>query len=167
MSVDSSDTTAAETRPPLSPPVRVPRFLPPHALAMAVVTQIALYFLVGGDPASELLTAGAVVVIAGILLAAAGSRRFAQVGTNIVPFTQSSALVTDGVFAWSRNPMYLGMLLALTGVTIATATPWSLAVVGGFYLFVRWRFIAGEERLMQATFGKAYSAYCARVRRWL
>lgn len=157
---DATETNATTERQP-------PRFLPPHALVLAVAVELVLAWRFGQSGSTDLRMAGSVLLIVGIALAAEGSRRFRQVGTNIVPFTPASALVTDGVFAWSRNPMYLGMLIALTGVATVTATIWSLLVVAAFFVFVRQRFVLPEEAQMRATFGDSYDDYSQRVRRWL
>ncbi len=95
------------------------------------------------------------------------ARQFARVGTNIIPLTPSSALVTDGVFAYTRNPMYLGMFMTLAGVAIVLdrAWPWLVPVV--FFFVIRLRFVRHEEHLMETTFGEAYRAYRARVRRFV
>jgi protein-S-isoprenylcysteine O-methyltransferase Ste14 len=106
-------------------------------------------------------------VVAGITAALLAARQFAAAGTNIVPLTESTALVTDGMFAHSRNPMYLGMVFTLVGVALLlnSALPW--LVVVGFVIIIKWRFIRHEEALMQQTFGDRYRQYCARVRRWM
>ncbi len=107
--------------------------------------------------------------IAGVLVAAAAVVRFVRARTTVNPLdpAKASALVTGGVFAFTRNPMYLGMLLVLAGWGV-----W-LANAGGFvvlllYLAYMNRFqIAPEEAAMTRQFGRDYEAYCQRVRRWL
>ncbi len=145
-----------------------PKVLPPHYFLLALVLMGALKLLSN----AALLPApwpwlGLLGVVAGVLLALGGSRRFSAAGTNIVPFTESAALVTQGVFAYSRNPMYLGMILALGGTALLlnTALPW--LVVLAFALLLRIGFVRIEERLMEATFGEEYLSYQTRVRRWL
>ena len=110
---------------------------------------------------------GALPIIIGVAMAAQGSRLFAKAGTNIIPFTESTALVTTGVFAFSRNPMYTGMVLALAGTAVIMngALPW--LVILAFAAILRGFFIRTEERLMEQTFGEAYTAYKTRVRRWI
>ena len=73
-----------------------------------------------GEPvmAAPWYYAGAIVLICGIAVALVASRQFAVVGTNIVPLTRSSSLVTNGAFALTRNPMYIGMVLALIGTAL-------------------------------------------------
>jgi protein-S-isoprenylcysteine O-methyltransferase Ste14 len=76
-------------------------------------------------------------------------------------------LVTHGVFAFSRNPMYLSMMLGLLGVFVALGSLTPLAAVPVFFLIIRRRFIAVEERMLEEAFGDDYRAYKSRVRRWL
>ncbi len=66
-----------------------------------------------GQPAG--LIAGVALLVFGVALAGSGSGQFRRAETNIIPFAKASVLVTDAVFRWSRNPMYLGMLVALLG----------------------------------------------------
>ena len=84
-----------------------------------------------------------------------------------MPLTKSSALVTNGLFARTRNPMYLGMVLTLAGLAwlLNSMLPWLVLVV--FIAILKLRFIRYEEMLMAETFGDQYLQYKARVRRWM
>jgi protein-S-isoprenylcysteine O-methyltransferase Ste14 len=144
------------------------RINPPHYFLISLVAMLVLSRL----PGALLLPGrwnwlGLVPIVAGIALAVRASQLFARAGTNIVPLTQSSALVIDGPFARTRNPMYLGMLLALTGLAIVLDSAWPWLVLPVFYAVIRLRFVRHEERLMEATFGDAYRAYRSRVRRFI
>ena len=88
-------------------------------------------------------------------------------GTAIHPLARSSFLVRSGPFRFSRNPIYLGMVLILTGAALAlgSATPWLIIPV--FIWVIARQVIAGEERKLTAEFGAEYLEYCTRVRRWL
>ncbi len=110
---------------------------------------------------------GLIPIGVGVALAAAASRQFARAGTNIVPLTKSTALVTTGAFARSRNPMYLGMNLALSGLAVILNEPWPWLVLPAFLALLYLRFIRHEEALMEATFGDEYRAYRAKVRRFI
>jgi protein-S-isoprenylcysteine O-methyltransferase Ste14 len=145
-----------------------PRVLPPHYFLVSLLLMVAL----GLADTSSLLPQpwpwlGLLPVGIGIGLAIQGSRSFARAGTNIVPFTESTALVTDGVFRISRNPMYLGMALMLAGVALLLNgwLPW--LVILPFVGVIRVFFIRNEERLMEQTFGAAYADYRQSVRRWI
>ena len=128
-----------------------PRLLPPHYFVLALATMLALGYLDGSRvlPGHWHLV-GIAPILAGLVLAARGSRLFARAGTNIVPFTPSSALVTEGVFGISRNPMYAGMVLALTGVALLLNgwLPW--LTLPPFVAIIRFYFVANEAKLRAA-----------------
>ncbi|HEY6600042.1 MAG TPA: isoprenylcysteine carboxylmethyltransferase family protein, partial [Pseudomonadales bacterium] len=144
------------------------RINPPHYFLGAIVAMLAAAQV----PGAALLAApwpyaGAVLLVGGITIALLASRQFAAVGTNIVPLTRSSTLVTSGAFALTRNPMYLGMVLSLIGVGVLLNRPWPWLVPVVFVSVLYFRFIRHEEALMAQTFGDAYLAYRQRVRRWM
>ena len=144
------------------------RINPPHYFVLALLLMAFLRWLFGGGPLlGDWAWIGIAPIVLGIALGIYAARQFARAGTNIVPLTQSSALVTDGAFALSRNPMYTGMIAVLIGVALLLDrwAPW--IVVPVFIVILRLRFIRYEERLMEATFGQTYVDYKARVRRWL
>ncbi len=120
---------------------------------------------------STALRLGLALLVAGTggAIAAAGSIAFKRAGTTVNPLKpeRASALVTGGVYRLTRNPMYLGMTLALAG--FATWLWWWPALLGPV-AFVAWitRFqIRPEERALGLRFGAAYQDYRRRVRRWL
>lgn len=144
------------------------RVNPPHYFLMALVAMFALAWPTGTALlASPWHYVGIVVLAAGVAIALAASRQFAAVGTNIVPLTRSTSLVTSGAFALTRNPMYLGMVLALIGTALLLNRPLPWLVPVGFATLLYLRFIRHEEALMAQTFGDAYLQYKQRVRRWI
>ncbi len=110
---------------------------------------------------------GLVLVAAGVAVALAGSQAFGRAGTTRQPFVESTALVTSGVYRYSRNPMYLGMVLALLGVGLILGALTPFVVVPAFTWLVQRSFIAIEEQMLTAKFGATYTAYQRRVRRWI
>ncbi len=107
------------------------------------------------------------VLGAGVMVAAA--MRFRRKGTTLDPRDpgKSQLIVSDGVFAYTRNPMYLGMALILSGWGLALANALALAWVPLFVWYIdRWQ-IVPEERMLSERFGQPYLDYLARVRRWL
>ena len=152
----------------MNEPSRPRRINPPHYFLFSLIAMAALA-AVPGEPMFRWPwpLIGVVPLAAGLAIALIAARRFSVVGTNIVPLTPSSALVTDGPFAFTRNPMYLGMTLALAGVSLLIARPWPCLIVPLFVAVLQLRFIRHEERLMAETFGDAYLEYLARTRRWL
>ena len=145
-----------------------PKILPPHYFVLSLVLIVAIGLLEGGSLLpSPWPYLGAVPIVIGVLIAAQGSRLFARAGTNIIPFTESSALVTSGVFSLSRNPMYTGMVLALAGTALVMNGLFAWLVVIAFTAIIRVLFIRNEEMLMEQTFGEEYLAYKSSVRRWI
>jgi len=141
---------------------------PPHYFVLSLLAMGLLRWLIDTPPLlGPIAWIGLAPILAGVAVALRAAGQFAKAGTNIVPLTRSTALVTDGMFARSRNPMYTSMVAVVIGVALVLdrAAPW--VVVAVFVAILRLRFIRHEERLMEATFGQAYVDYKARVRRWL
>ena len=111
--------------------------------------------------------AGLIPIAAGVGLNLAADRAFKARGTTVKPFEPSSALVTDGVFRLSRNPMYLGMVLVLVGIALALGSLSPLLVCFGFAAVIETRFIRVEERMLAETFADAWTSYSAKTRRWI
>ncbi|MFB3893478.1 MAG: isoprenylcysteine carboxylmethyltransferase family protein [Phycisphaerae bacterium] len=110
---------------------------------------------------------GVLPVAAGFTLAGMGLRRFRAAGTNIHPFVEADKLVTDGVYRFTRNPMYLGLAIVLVGSWILNRCAAGGLVVPVFILIAdRW-YIRGEEKMLSRKFGRQYDHYRARTRRWV
>lgn len=110
------------------------------------------------------------LALAGGLIALAGVREFARARTTVNPLSpqRASHLVTGGIYQYTRNPMYLGMLLVLAGWGVWLGN--AAALLAGPLLAVLVLDalqIAPEERVMRARFGDDYARYAAQVRRWL
>jgi protein-S-isoprenylcysteine O-methyltransferase Ste14 len=110
---------------------------------------------------------GLIPLVAGIALNLLADRLFHQAGTTIKPFQESKALITDGVFRFSRHPMYLGFVLILVGVAILleSLTPWVIVPI--FAALMEVVFIQVEERMLAEKFGPAWMEYMKKVRRWI
>ena len=109
------------------------------------------------------------IMLLGVLLSMAGMRLFRQVRTSfsLLKPQKASALVTSGVYQYTRNPMYLGIAVVLLAWTLLLAWPPALLGVVGFVLYMNRFQISAEERALHALFGQDFAHYCARVRRWV
>ena len=120
-----------------------------------------------------LLPADAQYAIGGALIALASAFAFSAIacflraGTNVPTRRPATALVVVGPYRFSRNPIYLGMILLLLGIGVMVDSLWLVALVMPFALVLRYGVIAREERYLEGKFGDAYRAYRARVRRWI
>jgi protein-S-isoprenylcysteine O-methyltransferase Ste14 len=105
----------------------------------------------------------------GIAIDVAGLVAFRRARTTINPLSphKASALVTGGIYRWTRNPMYLGMAALLLAWGLWLANAGALAVIAAFVAYLNRFQIAPEERALEARFGAEFAAYRARVRRWL
>jgi len=79
----------------------------------------------------------------------------------------ASGLVSQGFFAHSRNPLYLGNLLILSGLMIVHNNPWVYGIGLPLAIFVYRAIVAAEESYLSTRFGEEYASYCRRVNRWL
>ena len=110
---------------------------------------------------------GAVLIVAGLLLLVTANGLFTRAGTGLIPFRNVSALVTEGIYQYTRNPMYLGMLAVLAGCALTVGAATALLVPPLFAVIIEVRFIRPEEEMLRGIFPQDYPAYCERVRRWL
>jgi protein-S-isoprenylcysteine O-methyltransferase Ste14 len=110
---------------------------------------------------------GLVLFLAGIFLAAWSVRTFRRAHTDVLTSQPASTIVTTGPYGFSRNPIYVGMFLGLSGFAIAFNTLWFLAVLVAMVFVIRFGVIAREEIYLESKFGARYLDYKARVRRWL
>lgn len=145
------------------------RLVPPVWFLLSLLAMTGLHF---GWPGARWIEApwnalGALPFVAGVALIASASRAFVRHQTTIKPFEPSSALVCKGVFARTRNPMYLGLVLMLasTAAGFGTATPWAVPPL--FAIWIEFAFIRREEARLLAQFGDEYAAYLKKVRRWI
>ena len=110
--------------------------------------------------------AGIAGIFLGIAMAAVSAGMFKKAGTGIEPFDEATVLVTKGFYRHTRNPMYMGMFLMLTGVAFLFGNIGVLLPVFIFILIIRNNFVLGEERFLEASFGQQYLDYKSTVRRW-
>jgi protein-S-isoprenylcysteine O-methyltransferase Ste14 len=146
--------------------------IPPLALCAGFAVAIVAFGYVAplaNAPFAGHRVAAIALVLVGVAVAVAGVVQFRLAKTTVNPMVPSraSSIVASGVFRLSRNPMYLGMALALLGLSAWRSTLPGYALVPLFCLYMTEFQIKPEERVLLARFGQEFSAYMAKVRRWL
>ena len=113
------------------------------------------------------LTFGLVIGASGFAFMMLGHEKFKRVGTSVPTNQPASALVVQGAYRFSRNPMYVGGISIFVGMGISVGSLWILAAAFLFAGYVSLYVVPREETYMERTFGQAYRNYCQKVRRWL
>jgi protein-S-isoprenylcysteine O-methyltransferase Ste14 len=109
---------------------------------------------------------GLPVLLAGLYPLGQSYKLFSKHRTPVT-FDDSTSLVKEGIYKRTRNPMYLGMIALLAGLSISFGNVIGLAVPILFFLIIDRIFIPFEEKKMEISFGKDYHEYLSRVKRWI
>lgn len=92
---------------------------------------------------------------------------FGRHQTGLLPGQATQAMIEEGPYRLSRNPLYLGLLVLYVGLALLAPTVWGLLALPAAVLLVLWGAIRPEETFLHERFGTAYDDYARRVRRWL
>lgn len=114
-----------------------------------------------------IMPSGAALILVGAALVVLARQEFAKRGQPTDPARPTSKLITTGVFAVSRNPLYLGGVCLLVGIALALNLAWMFVLLLPAIFACHYVLIAPEERYLAAKFGADYCAYAAAVYRWL
>ena len=143
---------------------------PPRLWTGCAVAGLALTFLVPlpfvPQPMPAMWLGSAVFLLALALLAWAATT-MTRGGSNVPTNRPALAIVEKGPYRFSRNPIYLAMMLGLIGLAVGFDSLWLLAALVLFFLVIRYGVVAREEAYLDRKFGDVYRAYRARVRRWI
>jgi protein-S-isoprenylcysteine O-methyltransferase Ste14 len=145
-----------------------PPFLFLAALALGAL--LSLVIPVGprlASPNGLALTVGLAFVAVGFALAAVSVRNFRLAGTSIIPGEPSTALVVTGPYRVTRNPIYIGFVLAYFGLAIILTSLWVLLLLIPVLVILQRGVVEREEAYLGRQFGDAYRKYQAHVPRWL
>jgi protein-S-isoprenylcysteine O-methyltransferase Ste14 len=146
--------------------------IPPPLVAL--LAAVLMWWLQGFYPLSLLAggtgrTLAMLSVTVGVMIAAVGITAFRKAKTTVDPLHpgKASAIVDSGIFAYTRNPMYLGMSLVLLGVCFHLAELTAFLILALFIRFISRYQIQPEERILLEKFGEPYQAYLDKVPRWI
>ena len=110
---------------------------------------------------------GVVMILLAILVAVWAFFTFKNIHTTIMPNKAASHLATNGPFRWSRNPIYVGDIVLICGVGLATGNPWMFITAAVAIFAIEEFAIKREEIHLKAKFGQDWNEYARRVRRWV
>ena len=143
--------------------------LPPLVYGAAFIVGLLLHLVLPLHvlPPTLARGIGVVCVLVSLPLALATFRVLSRAHTPVDPLKPTTALVTEGPFRYSRNPIYVALTLLYVGVALLVNVWWILLLVVPVLLVIRYGVIAREEAYLTRKFGEAYRQYTAQVRRWL
>lgn len=146
--------------------------VPPPAVALvsaAIVWGISRFAPYVVLPSVIRLAVPLALVVVGVAVGAAGVLSFHRARTTVHPARpeKASSLVSTGIYRFTRNPMYLGLLAILVAWAVFLSSAWALLGAAGFVLYMSRFQIAPEERALSKLFGSEYASYKSSVPRWL
>jgi len=145
------------------------RVLPPTCLCIAILLIVTVHLLFPGVT-FKLIPWGILGLVPlglGIILNLVADSVFKDKSTTVKPFQESKVLITTGVFSISRNPMYLGFILILTGIGLLLGSVTPFFIVLFFWFFLKQYYIVAEERMLEKQFQADWHIYRKKVRRWI
>ncbi len=136
---------------------------------------ITLFLMIGMHktmPVIQLITqpyswSGAVLIVLGFFALVSSAMLFSRADTPLKPFEETTSLVRGGLYKVTRNPMYLGMAMVLTGTAIGLGSLGAFLFIPLFVWLIQSLFIVQEERILEEQFGDEYRQFKLSVRRWL
>jgi protein-S-isoprenylcysteine O-methyltransferase Ste14 len=155
-----------------NPPAHAGVTLPPPLIYLGVLClALALDWLIAGPgfgmPPLPRLLLGGILVLVGLALVLSAGYRFHIAGTPAPPWKPVTAFVTNGIYRYTRNPMYLGMAIVYAGLAVCADSVIALVALVAVIVIIRYQVIGREERYMEAKFGEEYRMFKRQVRRWL
>ena len=144
---------------------------PPIILAATIALGVALQWLL---PTNELanvslvwrVALGITFIFAGVLLAATGRRLLVRLGTNVSPLQPTTTLATDGIYKWTRNPLYSGGTLVMLGIAFVFALDWLFLLIVPSIFVLHFGVVRREEQYLERKFGDRYRQYKLQVPRY-
>lgn len=148
------------------------RIVPPLVYLAALVLGFLLQWrwpvpLAREEGVAVFLGIGIALFVVGVWLVAQALRGFRAANTSPVPVRPTTALVLRGPYRYTRNPMYLGMLLVSAGITLAANALWPLLFLPIVIGVINRKVILREEKYLSRKFGGEYEVYKRRTRRWI
>jgi protein-S-isoprenylcysteine O-methyltransferase Ste14 len=164
---DRGSVTSGSASTDVAGVIALPPFIFLSFLVLATVLEVVIPLPILATNATVRFVAGALFAACGFVIIGMGTRRFIAAGTNIPPNLPTTALVVDGIYARTRNPLYLGMILVYVALSTAAGSLWAILLALPLLWVINVGVIAREERYLERKFGDAYRTYRQRVGRWV
>lgn len=145
---------------------------PPLLFAGALLVGCLLSWLVPIGPGlgaanGRALAVGGSLALIGLALGVLSIREFRRAGTSVVPGEPSTTLLETGPYRFTRNPIYIGIVILYFGLAIVLTSAWMLVLLIPVLIILQRGVVEREEAYLEAKFGESYRQYQARVPRWL
>ena len=143
--------------------------MPPRLFIGAMIAGFAfeLAFPTRLVPIALQFSLGPTLIALGLILAYTAIHQQRRAGTNIETHRPTETIVRDGLYRYSRNPIYIGLVLIYLGVAVLGDSLWVLGLLAPLLVVMHYGVILREEAYLERKFGDTYRAYRAGVRRWL
>jgi protein-S-isoprenylcysteine O-methyltransferase Ste14 len=138
-----------------------------YAGALAIGFLLHRFFPIKCLPGAASRFLGRVCMSLSGMLALSALVEMRRAGTHVDPKQPATALVTQGPFRLTRNPLYLSLTLLYTGIAFMVNSLWAIFLLPGAVIVMRYGVINREERYLEQKFGEDYLTYKAKVRRWI
>ena len=142
--------------------------LPPllYGIAFAVVLALRWFLPMPIFDHAVALWPGLALVVLAVWIAIWGRNALQAAGTNVSPSLPTTAIVTSGPFRFSRNPLYIALMLLYFGLTLAVNTWWGIVMLVPLLILMHRGVVLREERYLDEKFGETYRQYSSKVRRY-
>ncbi len=145
--------------------------LPPVLVLATIALGVMLDWLLpigllAAIPTFPRIAAGAILFVLGASAPIVARQAFVKAGTNIRPDMPTTALITSGLFAHSRNPIYQGGSIALLGLAFMLASDWIVVLMVPALIIFHYGVVRREENYLETKFGETYRRYKAAVPRY-
>lgn len=160
-----NETASGTDNPQL--PVRPPVLLLGTLVVAIVLDWTPLRFLSPPFGCNLQVLAGLALTVGGFWLAWNARALFEREGTNVIPTQPALKVVTSGPYRYTRNPMYLGMVIVLLGLSLVFSFEWGVILTPVLWLVLDRMIVAREEAYLSRKFGAEYQALLTRTRRWI
>jgi protein-S-isoprenylcysteine O-methyltransferase Ste14 len=137
------------------------------ALVIGGLLHVLVFPLPLGLPMGLRIALAAAAALGGVMLVASAIGLFRRTGQDPKPWESTPAIISTGIYRFTRNPMYVGMAMIQLSIGIGWGNGWIVALLPVVMVLIYWIAVRHEEAYLEGKFGDVYLAYKRSVRRWL